>query len=404
MQKRFLHIFILYFLPFISQAQNTWIPRDSVGGQPRSSATGFSINGLGYAGLGFDHVEYKRSLYRYDPVSDDWDKMESMGGDTGDGNERSAAVSFVIGSFAYIGLGQGANPYFKDFWKYDPATDSWTQVADYGGTGRTQACAFTIGNFGYAGTGMGSSGFKKDFWKYDPSGNSWTQVADFGGTARRLAVGVAMGGQGYVGTGDDGVFKNDFWQYDAATDTWIQKASFPGTPRYGATGFAIFPQVFIGTGYDNTLVYTDDFWQYNYWNNTWTQIADFSGGARSNAFAFTIGTRGYVGCGYDGSLKDDFYEYFPVLSSVENEFEKMNVQLFPNPASDYVRLSFEENIRVDEIVIYSMNGSIIRSINFSEYSVNTVTLPCNDLPTGNYYCAVISNETIFAAKLFTIVR
>ena len=41
----------------------------------------------------------------------------------------------------------------------------------------------------------------KDFWEYDPATNAWTQKADFGGTARLDAVGFSIGSKGYIGTG-----------------------------------------------------------------------------------------------------------------------------------------------------------------------------------------------------------
>ena len=48
----------------------------------------------------------------------------------------SIAVAFSIGSKAYIGTGQDDSSYYKDFWEYDPATDTWTQKADFGGDRR----------------------------------------------------------------------------------------------------------------------------------------------------------------------------------------------------------------------------------------------------------------------------
>ena len=41
----------------------------------------------------------------------------------------------------------------------------------------------------------------KDFWEYDPATNTWTQKADFGGTTRSVAVGFSIGSKGYIGTG-----------------------------------------------------------------------------------------------------------------------------------------------------------------------------------------------------------
>ena len=78
----------------------------------------------------------------------------------------------------------------NDFWEYDPATDTWTQKANFGGGARTGAVGFSIGTKGYVGTGIDANDLlRKDFWEYDPVTNKWTRKANFGGTARyRLRV------------------------------------------------------------------------------------------------------------------------------------------------------------------------------------------------------------------------
>ena len=91
----------------------------------------------------------------------------------------------------------------KDFWEYDPAANTWTQKADFGGGTRSQAVGFSIGNKGYIGTGKEDWAYKRDFWEYDPATDTWTQKADFGGTARCDAVGFSIGNKGYLGTGFD---------------------------------------------------------------------------------------------------------------------------------------------------------------------------------------------------------
>ena len=87
---------------------------------------------------------------------------------------------------------------------------AWTQKADFGGTARSAAVGFSIDTKGYIGTGN----FTKDFWEYDPSSNTWTQKANFSGTARSSAVGFSIGTKGYIGTGNDGTFRKDFWEFD----------------------------------------------------------------------------------------------------------------------------------------------------------------------------------------------
>ena len=155
------------------------------------------------------------------------------------------------------------------------AQDTWTQKADFGGTGRYGAVGFSIGSKGYIGTGNDASGpfgYVKDFWEYDPATNAWTQKADFGGGDRGFAVGFSIGSKGHIGTG---IFAgNDFWEYDPATNAWTQKADFGGTARWLAIGFSIGDKGYIGTGSDFSGFVTKEFWEYDPATNAWTQKAD----------------------------------------------------------------------------------------------------------------------------------
>ncbi|MBA3899259.1 MAG: PKD domain-containing protein, partial [Bacteroidetes bacterium] len=61
------------------------------------------------------------------------------------------------------------------------------------------AAAFSIGNKGYVGTGGAQS---NQLWAYDAGSDSWSQKANFAGTGRIYAVGFSIGDMGYIGTGD----------------------------------------------------------------------------------------------------------------------------------------------------------------------------------------------------------
>ncbi|HUM48326.1 MAG TPA: hypothetical protein PLD84_15450, partial [Chitinophagales bacterium] len=240
----------------LAQAQNTWTQKADFGGTGIAAATGFSIGSKGYIGTGSDFYNYLKGFWEYDPATDAWTQKADVGG-TG----RDYAVGFSIGNKGYIGTGEffdGSFHFYNDFWEYDPLSNVWTKKADFGGAGRANAVGFSIGNKGYIGTGYfydGSDHFFKDFWEYDPDTDTWTQKADFGGTARFSPVGFSIGDKGYVGTGFDGTpfpdyLKKDFWEYDPAINSWKQKADFGGTARYVATGFSIDSKGYIGTGWD----------------------------------------------------------------------------------------------------------------------------------------------------------
>ena len=123
---------------------------------------------------------------------------------------------FAIGNLGYIGTGNDGSSDQKDFWQYNPSTDTWTQKADFGGGVRNFAVGFSIGNKGYMGMGSDGSSDKKDIWEYDPTTNNWTKKMDFPGNARSALGGTSIGSKGYIGLGvalTGGSRYNDFWEY-----------------------------------------------------------------------------------------------------------------------------------------------------------------------------------------------
>ena len=53
-------------------------------------------------------------------------------------------------------------------WEFDPATNTWIQLADFQGTARRYLTAFSFGNYAYAGLGTNGTNFQ-DFWLFDES-------------------------------------------------------------------------------------------------------------------------------------------------------------------------------------------------------------------------------------------
>ncbi|MBL0259435.1 MAG: hypothetical protein IPQ03_18600 [Bacteroidetes bacterium] len=91
--------------------------------------------------------------------------------------------------------------------------------------------AINIGSNGYMGLGQTGS-IEKDWWKFDPTINTWTQLADFGGNPRINAAAFSIGAKGYVGTGSDGIINhNDLYEYDPSNNTWVQKANMLSVAR-----------------------------------------------------------------------------------------------------------------------------------------------------------------------------
>jgi N-acetylneuraminic acid mutarotase len=379
---------------FNAPAQNSWTQKADFGGGPRTSAVGFSIGTGGYIGTGYDSTSFRRSFWVYIQSSNTWQQVESMGGSTGSGLSRDMASAFVIGNKAYVGLGQGGNPFLNDIWEYDAGSDVWTQKANFGGTPRRGAAAFAINNKGYIGTGQDASGMKKDLWEYDPAANTWAQKANFGGTPRRLAVGFAIGSLGYIATGDDGVNKSDMWAYDPVANIWTQKASFGSTARNGAAAFVVNGKAYVGTGYDISLNNRNDIWQYDPNVNTWMQVASFSGTARANAVAFAIGSKGYIGTGYDGTTRGDFWEFGPPVG-IEDAAVKHSLNIYPNPVQISAVISITPALKTKgSLVLYDLNGVKVKE---QEVEGSAVTIERNGLASGIYLYGLLSGNTPVAA-------
>jgi len=206
-------------------AANTWTRKADFGGTARVATIGFSIGSKGYVGTGEtgkDGSPYTNDFWEFDPTANTWTRKADFGGGI-----RYGAVGFSIGSIGYIGGGSNGendidNDNDNDFWAYNPIADTWTRKADCGdfaGGTPYNAVGFSIGNKGYIGTGSDGwpRAYLKDFWEYDPATNTWTKKADFGGTGRMAAVGFSIGNRGYIGTGwqqDSSSFYSDFWEYE----------------------------------------------------------------------------------------------------------------------------------------------------------------------------------------------
>lgn len=360
MKKKYTSILqaVLAFIAFFSAqalfAQTDyWTQKANLPGASRVAGAGFSVEGKGYVGFGYNFSLPQSFLYdmwQYDPVNDSWTQVASFP-DSG----RSGASGFTIGTKGYIFGGYGNGSVQNELWEYDPIVNSWTEKAFCPGPQRDYAVAFGIGNKGYIGTGYDASSLNfGDFWEYDPVADAWTSKANVGGLPRSSAVGFSIGGKGYIGTGYIASPVRDFWEYDPVSNSWTQKADVSTIDRADGCGFSIGGYGYICCGYANGPA-SNDHWQYDPVANTWTQKSNLSGALRNDAVAFSIGMKGYVTCGADLTFTalNDLHEYTPdttLLNSVTSVFPEdlfaawcdydqriLNVSI-PNGSATYLEL------------------------------------------------------------------
>ena len=392
----------------IAIGQSIWTRDTDFPGIGRWSGIGFSIGDKGYivTGAKYDNGFYicNKDLWEYDPAAGIWSQKADFGGPG-----RYAAVGFSIASKGYVGWGLMAPFYYlDDFWEYDPAANAWTQKADLGSSGgREGGVGLSIGNKGYVGTGCNhniNNGERlKDFWEYEPATDTWTRRTDFGGSARVAAAGFSIGSKGYVGTGASSVCLNDFWEYNPANNAWTRKADFGGAARQSATSFSIGNYGYLGTGIFGEVnpARCKDFWEYSVEHDTWTQKNDFGGMARSDATGFSVGMKGYIGCGnISGQQTNDLWEFDPGCRTESTDFDVhfydegwMKFSVYPNPNNGEFTIKVKTNTpEMIDIEIYNILGSRCDHIeNISVEGLLTISENLHE-PASGLYTIVFRNR------------
>ncbi|MEQ1745514.1 MAG: hypothetical protein ABMA02_08815 [Saprospiraceae bacterium] len=243
-------------------ATNTWTKKADCACGSLTGATAFSVGGKGYLAGGNSH----RKLFEYNPATNTWAEKALMPNVPQGGR---LSVGFAINGKGYV----VETALTKQVFEYNPATNTWVvKPNQFPGTGRHSATGMAIGNKGYLGTGV-EDDFNpdplNDWWEYNPATDTWTQKADYGGGKIGGAMSFSVNGKGYVVMGkskeqnnSDG-HKNETWEYNPATNMWIKKATAPGDYRKNGIGLSIGTKGYIGLGEYNYEQAHKDFYEFD---------------------------------------------------------------------------------------------------------------------------------------------
>ncbi len=243
-----------------------WQKVDSFPGSARRAAVAFSIGDKGYIGTGYNNdlpVEELNDFWEFNPSAPagrQWTRKADFMG-----TARYNAVGFSINGKGYIGTGYDGN-WLKDFYEYDPSADQWTQVVSLGGSKREEGVAYVINNKAYVTSGQNNGAYVYDLWEFDPTALQWTQKTDINDDDdyviyRSGAVAGGLNGLGYIMTGTNGTSLKTVWEYDAAADVWEEKTGLEGAARINAACFVVNDRLFITTG-NSGGTRLDDTWEF----------------------------------------------------------------------------------------------------------------------------------------------
>ncbi len=149
-------------------------------------------------GMGGSQTGNRNDFFMYDIETQEWTQIATYPGVV-----RHHPYQFSIGDFHYAGFGHGQSIY-KDWNRYDAATDTWEKMADLPGESRVAGTQFSFNGKGYVLSGDGAdhrSMETGEFWEYDPASDSWTELTAHPGTSRWAPASFILNNEVYIVNG-----------------------------------------------------------------------------------------------------------------------------------------------------------------------------------------------------------
>ena len=243
-----------------NSVNDSWTQLSPFPGGVRGYAYGVAIGSKGYFGFGSDTSSiYPNDWWEYDILNDSWTQLSSF---PGDGRNHPAMVN--IGDKIFVGCGSNDTSLgLNDWWEYDITNNTWNQRANFPSNGRHHPYYFGIDNYAYVGFGHGSSAGQgtnpntnvyiyNDFYRYDPANDSWQIMSQFPSQSRVAGTQFSYQGKGYVLSGDGDnhypLATGEFWEYDPISDSWVQLPYHPGNSIWAPGSFIIGCNVYFLLG------------------------------------------------------------------------------------------------------------------------------------------------------------
>jgi len=272
-------------------------------GTERFGPTSFSIDNMGYVGLGNQYYgDYYNDFYKYNPQSNSWNKIADFPGEA-----RKYAIGFSYKGKGYVGFGYANNYYYHDLWEYDPNTDIWLKVTENENIITYEDAYFLIEEELFIVTQYG-------VYKLNLENMTFSDLGYFTGKYRFFTSGFSIDDKGYLFAGQQpgNKYMKDLWEYDSKENTWTELSELVGSEyRDSPVSFSLGERLFMGMG--GFIDAYNDIFEYDIINRKWYKLENLPGEGRSHATSFTIGDKAYIGTGYDEYIYQfsDFYEFNP---------------------------------------------------------------------------------------------
>ncbi|MHA6529717.1 Kelch repeat-containing protein [Paenibacillus sp. BAC0078] len=277
----------------------------------------------GYSNNGSGNV-YNNKVISYDPASDTWTDVAPMA--TQNRTPYGGAAT-VNGKVYVIGSTNGDLRLVEEF---DPSTKVWTTKASMPAPNRLYSGVAVVNNKIYV---AGGSSASNKLEEYDPVNNTWTTKADIPTPTSAASV-VSINGKILVlgGKNQEGKLQKIVNEYDPSTNSWTRKADMPiETQATQAT--SLYGKVYIMGGASPTD-YISSVNEYDPATDKWTSRKNmstirFAGGAVAvNGKIYAMGGETPVG------------QYYPIIEEYTSLQVPSSISLTASGGQQVINLNW----------------------------------------------------------------
>jgi len=339
----------------------------------------FSFDDMGYIVSGNSDSGVRDNFYQYNPATDSWTELAPF-----PGGARGYAIGDIWNGKAYFGFGDDGTSRLNDLWVFDPSNMSWTELASCPCAERAHPAMIAHNGKVFVGLGSSSSGNMNDWWEYDIALNTWSQKDDLPSLSRHHPYQFGIDDYVYTGFGHGNSIFNDWFRYDIAGETWTQVATLPAEGRVAGTQFSYngLGYVLSGDGDNHRSMNTGEFWAYDPVTDTWNELPPHPERSRWAPASFVINGEVYI---INGTSVSEYvteiykFDLNSVLST--HELTNLSISIYPNPAIDIINIDVPGNIKYDAN-LYDLQGRLIIS------TTNKSVIEIQSLPLGIYFIEI----------------
>lgn len=256
-----------------------------------------------FVGLGHHHINgtFTNHWWEYDVNTCQWTQKANCPAYLSEGG-----FCFHINGIIYVGGGfkNNTSTITNEVWAYTIATNTWSNApVAYLPSPRYGCVGTSDGTYGYVFGGRNNLTIFDQVLRFDPATNTFTLLANYPLGGRSGGIIVHHSGKLYLGTGTDndafGTYRSDFYSYDLVTNQWQALASHPQGIWQGHPSLHPSGRIFVlGNHINNSTTCIANFYYYDISANAWFSLPTFPGGGRNELTGAFVNGIWYGGNGH----------------------------------------------------------------------------------------------------------